>query len=231
MLPGKKHSRKRPVSKRTAAQKKKAPTRSVNHSPKGARFLLVLATFVVLLGSAGLLGFSAYYALPRDYQQFSFGQDSLSLAIEYPLYLAAGEEEELLITAMNTHPDTLRELREVTLHLPFLSTFPVAADLKDDSLTFRNLKWGETRKIILKVRPLFRALRTDILWEPTEGSVKIPLKISVERQPAVTVKTPLHLGLSPLPKIRSVMNATGALLLSIIIWLIQELWKIAFERD
>jgi hypothetical protein len=72
MLPGKKRSRKGPVSKKAAAQKKKAPTRSVNHSPKGARFLLVLATF---MRAAGALLLSIIVWLIQELWKIAFERD------------------------------------------------------------------------------------------------------------------------------------------------------------
>lgn len=173
--------------------------------------LLVLATL-----------FSASYVLPLTYESFSCG-DALKIILTSSKNLSSGDEEEILVTVVNTSD---KNLSEVLVQLVYSDTIPLATGLEDgNSLKFKELMAGEMRSGKIKVKPLFRVRSSGLPpWEPPNGSVKFNVKVKVNGQPLKDTDE-YSLNIAPVPKIRWVLKILGGFTLSLILKWVQAQWK------
>ena len=167
----------------------------------------------------------ASYVLPSTYQEFSYG-DALRVILGSPASLSLGDEEEILVTVVNTND---RTFSEVFVQLAYSGDVPLASGLKGgNSLKFKGLMPEERRSGRIKVRPLFRfyALGQNIrlLWNPLW--VEFDVKVGINEQPPEAIgEYPLIL--APVPRIRWLFGTFGAFTFSPLIKRLQDWLKAA----
>ena len=190
---------------------------------EGWQDILVLGTFAVLVS---VTLYSASYALPLNYERFSYDK-TLTVILSSPANLSPGDEEEILVTLVN---ESERTFPEIFVQLACSGDVPLATGLEGGNLLrFEGLMAGERRSGKIKVRPLFRFHFGWPFWEPPEGSLDLDVKVGTEEESMEDISD-YSLTLAPLPKIRWTLKTFGGFTLSLIVALFRDWWKKAFEQ-
>lgn len=189
---------------------------------EGWQDILVLGTFAVLVL---VTLYSASYALPLNYERFSY-EKTLTVILSSPANLSPGDEEEILVTLVN---ESERTFPEIFVQLTCSGDVPLATGLEGGNLLrFEGLMPGERRSGKIKVKPLFRFHFGWPFWEPPKGQLNFDVRVGINKQTPEGIGN-YSLTIAPLPKIRWLLNTVGAFTLSLVVGLLRAWWKGAFE--
>lgn len=220
-----------PSSPSPKTQRKKPSSRPSKKPKNKQQFWMIAAGAVLALLMIGVALF-AWYAVPRNYKEFSKSDSPLKIFIEYPHFLSLGEENEIHVTLVNLQADTLGELTNISFSLFHPDSVALAISLHEgDSLTFKRLKQGERKTIRLTLRPYFRAFVKEASWAISSQPATFSFKTSYNAPQPSALAGDFQMHLSPLAKNWLLLKTFGLLAFSFFIWLLQDIWKRSFGGE